>query len=100
MLLDERVLIDWTQQLGRFQPYLVHVTAAEAVLERRERQRQHGSVPGLARGHLQVNDLRHRDLLIDTTDQQLDVYTEALARWIQIHPPATAIGEYRQDYGL
>ena len=100
MLLDEPVLIDWTRQLGRFQPYLVQVTAAEAVLERRERQRHHGSVPGLARGHLLVNSLRHRDLLIDTTDQQPDVYTQALARWIETQPPATAIGEYRQDYGL
>lgn len=100
MLLDEPVLIDWTRQLGRFQPYLVQVTAAEAVLERRERQRQHGSVPGLARGHLRVNSLCHRDLLIDTTDQQLDVHTQALARWIEAQPPATAIDEYRQDYGL
>ena len=98
MLLDERVLVDWTRQLGRFQPYLVQVTAAEAVLERREHER--GGVPGLARGHLRVNDLCHRDLLIDTTDQQLDVYTEALSRWIQTRPPATAVGEYRQDYGL
>lgn len=100
MLLDERVLRDWIEQLGRFQPYLAQVVAAETVLERRERERQHGSVPGLARGHLQVNALRHRDLLIDTTEQQPDACARELARWLESRPPATAVNAYRKDYDL
>jgi len=61
MLLDERVLAGWVKHLKRFQAYLIKVTATLQVLEQREQQR--GNARGLARGHLQANDVRYFDFL-------------------------------------
>jgi chloramphenicol 3-O phosphotransferase len=98
MLLNERILADWIEQLGRFHPYLVRVTASVEALEQRERQR--GNAPGLARGHLAANDLRHRDLEIDTTSRSPQVCAETVTRWLATRPLATAIDLYRREFGL
>jgi chloramphenicol 3-O phosphotransferase len=98
MLLDERILVDWIRQVGRFRPYLAHVTAGEEVLEQRERQR--GNEPGLARGHLAANDLRHYDLEIDTTHNSPQACAQIVERWLATRPLATAIEQYRHVFGL
>ncbi|HEU5347336.1 MAG TPA: AAA family ATPase [Ktedonobacterales bacterium] len=95
MLLDERILVDWAEQLGRFHPYLVQVTAAVEVLEQRERRR--GNEPGLSKGHLLHNALRYRDLLIDTTDCTPTACADTLLRWMAMRPPATALDQYRHE---
>lgn len=98
MLLDEWCLIDWIEQLNRFHPYVINVTAALDVLEQRERQR--GNEPGLARGHLSINKLRYCDLLLDTTQTTPSACVEALLRWLATHPNASAISQYCHDFGL
>ena len=98
MLLDERILVDWATQLGRFHPYLVQVTAAMETLERRERQR--GVESGLAKGHLASNTLRYYDRLIDTTDCEPMACSKTFLEWVATRPPAMALDEYRREFGI
>jgi chloramphenicol 3-O phosphotransferase len=98
MLLDERMLADWAAQVGRFQPYLVQVTATMEVLEQRERQR--GIESGLAKGHLASNTLRYYDRLIDTTDCEPMSCAQSLVEWLATRPPATALDQYRRKFRI
>src|SRR5262249_11380408 len=88
---------DWVEQLSRFHPLLVNVTAALETLEQRERQR--GNEPGLARGHFPMNVLCYSDLLLDTTHRSPQASTEALLGWLATQPTASAVWQFNQSFG-
>ncbi len=98
MLLDDWCLLDWVEQLRRFHPLLVNVTATRDVLDHRERQR--GNEPGLARGHFPINALRHYDLRLDTTHLSPQAGVEVLLRWLATDPKGSALWQYSQDFGF
>jgi len=92
MLLDEQVLAGWAKRLNRFRTYLIKVTATLDVLEQREPQRRNPR--GLARGHLQANDIRYVDFLIDTTEKSPDICAEEIIRWMATAPEPIALRQY------
>ena len=98
MLLDEQVLIGWVKHLKPFQTYLIKVTASLTVLEQREQQRAHP--PGLARGHLQANDVRYFDFLVDTTDRHPTDCAQAIIDWLATMPQPEALHQYEEYFHL
>lgn len=98
MLLDERVLAGWVKHLKRFQTYLIKVTATLTVLEQREQQR--GNASGLARGHLQANDLRYFDFLMDTTEKPARACAQEIIHWMTTMPEPTALHQYEEHFRL
>lgn len=98
MLLDEQVLAGWVKRLKRFQTHLIKVTATLEALEQREQQR--ANPPGLARGHLQANDLRYFDLLIDTTDKHPADCARAIIDWLATMPQPAALHQYEEYFHL
>lgn len=92
MLLDEQVLVGWAKRLKRFRTYLIKVTATLEALEQREPRRRNPR--GLARGHLQANDIRYFDYLIDTTEASPDICAEEIIRWMATAPEPNALRRY------
>lgn len=98
MLLDERVLAAWVKNLESFQAYLIKVMASLQALEQREQQR--GSPRGLARGHLQANDVRYYDFRIDTTDKHSGTCAEEIIHWLMTMPQPIALHKYEELFRL
>lgn len=65
MLLDREVLHDWLRVLPKFNVLIARLWSPIETLEEREKQR--GNKPGLARGHIEDNQIPHWDIEIDTS---------------------------------